>query len=329
MKKGAADLNQRNKEIVFNTIKITAASMIAILAAFALKLEFAVSAGIVAVLSIQPTKKETLKTALGRFLAFLCALVLAYVCFWLMGFNTVAFGVYLFLFIFVCLKFGWNSAMAMDSVLISHFLSKEDMGIAMIMNEFLIFALGTGAGIVANLHLKKDVVTIEELKEQADEQIKKILIRMSERIMTNDITDYNGECFGVLSNYLHKAKNMADVNYKNQFGEKDVFDMEYVKMREKQCEILYEMYKNVRRIKTTPIQAEKISEFLSMVAEEYHKENTVEELLLKFGELDEGMKKEPLPVERREFEDRAQLYSLLRHLEEFLEIKREFANRYL
>lgn len=329
MKKGAADLNQRNKEILFNTIKITAAGMIAILAAFALKLEFAVSAGIVAVLSIQPTKKETLKTALGRFFAFLCALVIAYVCFWLMGFTTVAFGVYLFLFILVCLKFGWNSAMAMDSVLISHFLSKGDMGISMIINEFLIFALGTGTGVVANLHLRKDVVTIEELKEQADDQIKKILVRMSERIMTDDITDYNGECFQVLSNYLHKAKNMADVNYKNQFGQEDVFDMEYIKMRENQCEILYEMYKNVRRIKTTPIQAEKISAFLSMVAEEYHKENTVEDLLFKFHELDEGMKSEPLPVERREFEDRAQLYALLRHLEEFLEIKREFADRYL
>lgn len=329
MKKGAADLNQRNKELLFNTIKITAASMIAILAAFALKLEFAVSAGVVAILSIQPTKKETLKTALGRFLAFLCALVIAYVCFAVMGFHIGAFGVYLFLFIFLCLKLGWNSAMAMDSVLISHFLSKGDMSIPMIMNELLIFLLGTVAGIVANLHLKKDAVTIEELKELADQQIKKILVRMSQRIITRDITDYNGECFVVLSEYLHKAKNMADVNYKNQFGDTDVFDMEYVKMREKQCEILYEMYKNVRRIKTTPIQAEKISAFLSMVAEEYHKENTVEELLVKFYELNESMKKEPLPVERSEFEDRAQLYSLLRHLEEFLEIKKEFASRYL
>lgn len=317
-----------NRNILFNTIKITAASMIAILAAFALQLDFAVSAGIIAILSIQPTKKETMKTALGRFLAFLCALVIAYVCFMASGFNVTAFGVYLFLFILICLKFKWNSAMAMDSVLITHFLSVGSMNMEMIINELLIFILGVSAGIIANIHLKKDIVTIEELKNLTDNQIKKILLRMSERILTEDISDYNGECFNVLYGYLRQAKNIADINYQNQFKKDDIFDMEYLKMREKQCQILYEMYKNVRRIKTTPVQAEKISSFLKMVSEEYHKDNTADELILKFHELDDGMKSEPLPVKRSEFEDRAQLFSLLRLLEEFLEIKGEFAEQF-
>lgn len=318
-----------NRNILFNTIKITAASMIAILAAFALQLDFAISAGIIAILSIQPTKKETMKTALGRFLAFLCALVIAYVCFMAIGFNVTAFGVYLFLFILICLKFKWNSAMAMDSVLITHFLSVGSMNMEMIINELLIFILGVSAGIIANIHLKKDIVTIEELKNLTDNQIKKILLRMSERILTEDISDYNGECFDVLYGYLRQAKSIADINYQNQFKKDDIFDMEYLKMREKQCQILYEMYKNVRRIKTTPVQAEKISSFLKMVSEEYHKDNTAGELLLKFHELDDGMKREPLPVKRSEFEDRAQLFSLLRLLEEFLEIKGEFAEQFI
>lgn len=322
-------MKQNYKDIFWNTIKITAAGMIAILAAFSLHLEFAVSAGIVAILSIQPTKKETLQTAVGRFLAFLCALVIAYVCFLFMGFSVAAYGVYLFFFIMVCLRFGWNSAMAMDSVLISHFLSKGNMEMGMIINELLIFLLGVSAGIVANMHLKKDVVTIEELKEQADNQIKKILARMAERIMTKDMSDYNGECFQVLSQYLRKAKNQAEVNYKNQFGKSDVFDLEYIRMREQQYQVLYEMYKNARTLRTTPVQAENISEFLLLVSSEYHKENTADELLVRFHELDEGMKKEPLPVRRSEFEDRAQLYSLLRRLEEFLEIKKNFAGEFL
>ena len=43
------------KEIGINTIKIAGAAMAAILLAVAMKLEFAVSAGIVAILTIQPT----------------------------------------------------------------------------------------------------------------------------------------------------------------------------------------------------------------------------------------------------------------------------------
>ncbi|MCR5062386.1 MAG: hypothetical protein K6A89_03805, partial [Treponema sp.] len=46
------------KSILTNTVKITAASVLAILCAQILKLDFAVSAGIVAILSVQPTKKE-------------------------------------------------------------------------------------------------------------------------------------------------------------------------------------------------------------------------------------------------------------------------------
>ena len=55
----------------------------------------------------------------------------------------------------------------------------------------------------------------------------------------------------------------------------------------------------------------------------------MDSLLDRFYEIDEGMRTEPLPAERSEFEDRAMLYSLLRHLEEFLRIKKEFANKYL
>lgn len=318
-----------NKTVIINTVKIVLASVTAILLAQLFKLQFAVSAGIIAILSVQPTKKETVKTALGRFFAFVCALGISGVCFGIMGYNVAAFSVYLLVFVFVCLSFGWNSAMAMDSVLISHFLSAERMDSAMIGNEVMLFIIGVSAGIIANLHLHKDVRQMETLRLNMDNQIKKILSRMSERVLTQDNSDYNGECFLVLSGYISEAGKMAEKNFKNQFSETDVFDVEYVRMRQRQCQCLYEMYKNVRKIKTTPVQAQVISAFLKQISEEYHKENTVDGLLDEFYKIDKGMKMEPLPKEREEFEDRAMLFSMLRHLEEFLLIKKEFADRYL
>ena len=59
------------KSILTNTVKVTVGAVpLANLCAQALKLDFAVSAGIVAILSVQPTKKEPLHTALARLLAF-------------------------------------------------------------------------------------------------------------------------------------------------------------------------------------------------------------------------------------------------------------------
>ena len=61
------------KDVVVNTVKIAGAAMIAIFIAMAMEAEFAVSAGVVAILTIQPTKKETIKIALGRFIEFITA----------------------------------------------------------------------------------------------------------------------------------------------------------------------------------------------------------------------------------------------------------------
>ena len=311
-----------------NTIKIAGAAMIAIFIAVAMKVEFAVSAGVVAMLTIQPTKKETIKIALGRFVAFITALLIAYGSFTLFGYGMEAFMIYLVLFVLVCQIFRWYSAMAMNSVLISHFLTFGVMNGETLRNEIILFCIGVGVGIIANLHLHKNVNDMERLKEETDAQIKKILSRMSQRILDRDISDYNGDCFLILGNSIRRAKNVAEENFNNQFGSKDVYDREYIAMREKQCEVLYEMYKNVRTIETTPITAGKISAFLSRMAEVYHKNNTGKELLEQFEELDEGMKHQPLPVERKEFEDRAKLYGLLRHIEEFIKLKIEFAEKF-
>lgn len=318
----------RGTEIIRNTIKIAGAAIIAILIAVALNIEFAVSAGIVAMLTIQPTKKETIKIATGRFVAFMMALLIAYGSFFVAGYNLRAFMIYLILFILLCQKFQWYSAMTMNSVLISHFLTYGVMNKETVYNEIVLFCIGVGIGIIANLHLRKNTFYIEQLKEETDDQIKKILNRMSQRILDKDMSDYNGECFLSLEHSLRMAKNVAEENFNNQFGTKDIFDSEYITMRNKQCLVLYEMYKDVRNIETTPITAGKISEFLKQMSQEYHRTNTGKELLKQFEELDASMKLAPLPVERKEFEDRAKLFGLLRHMEEFIKLKIEFSKRF-
>ncbi|MBQ7752274.1 MAG: hypothetical protein IJR80_01280 [Treponema sp.] len=84
------------KSIFINTVKISAAAIFAVLCAQAMGLDFSVSAGIVAILSVQPTKKETLRTALARLLAFAAALVISITLFNLLG---VGFGILVNIFL--------------------------------------------------------------------------------------------------------------------------------------------------------------------------------------------------------------------------------------
>jgi len=104
----------------------------------------------------------------------------------------------------------------MNSVLISHFLTMQDMSINAVINEVLIFVIGVGMGIIANMHLHKNVDYIEKLKDATDEHIKKILEQMSEKVMKNDDSDYNSELFFELREHIRMAKNVAEENYKKQ-----------------------------------------------------------------------------------------------------------------
>ena len=312
------------KSIITNTIKITLAAVLAILCAQALKLDFTVSAGIVAILSVQPTKKETLRTALARLLAFAVALVISITLFNFLGFTVPVFFLYLLLFILVCQWHKWISAMAMDSVLISHFLSFGKTGLLEIKNEVVLFLLGVGFGILVNLLLHKKTDYIEELKNKTDEQIKLALHRMALRIQNPDLADYDGSCFTSLNKSLFNAKKQAEENYNNQFSKKDTFDTLYLEMREKQTKILYEMYKAARNLQAIPSTAGLLSDFLEKVSNEYHKDNDVKALLDELALIHDKMKSLPLPQARNEFEDRANLFILMERLKEFLQIKHDF-----
>jgi len=313
-----------NKEVFFNTVKISVAAILATGIAIAFELNYALSTGAVAIMTIQPTKRETVKTAAGRFLAFLCALGIAFFCYRILGFTFRGYAVFLLLYIFLCQVVGWYSSMAINAVLMSHFLPAGVMNLSGVVNEGAIFLIGMSIGVIANMHLRKDADYIEELKEDTDNQIKTILHHMSQRILNNEVSAYNESSFQVLAASIERAKYVAYTNYNNQLRVRDDYDIEYIHMRERQCEILYEMYKNIRQIHTTPFTARKISAFLEEMSRAYHKENTGTVLMEQFRELDKSMKGKPLPTERAEFEDRARLFYLLRQIEEFIQVKMDF-----
>ncbi len=312
------------KKVLGNTLKITAAAVLAILCAQALKLDFAVSAGIVAILSVQPTKKETVRTAMARLFAFAVALAVSTVLFNLLGFTLPVFFLYLSIFIFVCQCCGWISAMAMDSVLISHFLTFGKTGSAEILNEVLLFAIGVGFGILVNIFLHKKTDYIEELKSKTDDEIKRVLHRMSLRILNPALPDYDGSCFVGLNESIFIAKKQAEENYNNQFSKNDIYDTRYILMRESQTKVLQEMFKCVCKIRTVPHTAPAVADFLEKVSVEYHKDNDVLSLLSELENIRGIMKTVELPKQRDEFEDRANLFMMLERLEEFLCIKRDF-----
>lgn len=347
-------------EKLTKSLKIALAAMLAMALAQALGLENAVTAGIITILSIQGTKLETLKTAGKRALAFLCALLLAGACYGLLGYTVWAFGVYLFLFVLLCLAMRWQEAIAMDSVLVSHFLVKGCFW-PLLGNEALLFIVGTGFGILVNLHLRSRREQFTRLSDRVDGLIKEILGEMARRLngeygsdseetgrtaMTREtpgqlqgkeLLQNQGQEPGQLQEQtlwqvqerellqaLRQAEDCAVANYGNTPFSRDTYELDYVRMRQRQAVILQAVHENIRGLSYLPCQARQVAQLLERVRQEYHRYNNVEGLLAQMEELFGDMQTQPLPQSREEFEARAVLYYVLRQMEELLKIKRQF-----
>lgn len=316
-----------NRRLLFNALKIATGCVVAIFICMLMGLQFSATSGLITVLSIQNTKKETVFTALGRIIAFFAAVFISGLCFSIVGYNTIAFGIYLFFFIIFCNIFKFYSAVVPVSVLITHILSLEDISFSILLNEFLLLFIGAGIGVLINMHLHKDVKKMHERKNRVDEEIKAILRRMSDRILEEDKTDYNSECFKKIETYISEAEEIAKANDENSLFASENYNIMYIKMRREQCSALYDMYCYVKQMNLTTKQTVIISEFLRKISDEYEENNTVRELVKEADRIFEIMKSEKLPEERAEFENRAILYALLLKIREFLLIKYIFINR--
>lgn len=216
----------------------------------------------------------------------------------------------------------------MDSVLITHFLAEKTMNIPMIANEISLFLIGAGIGVLLNLSLRPKENAWKDKMAEADESIRAIIQRMAERIRTLDRTNYDGSCFLLLDKQLGNAKSLALTNMDNTLGTPSCAELDYVQMREFQSQVLRQIYNSIQMIAYLPDQAPIIADFFERISKEYAKTNDVKSLLDTLHELILSMKNEKLPTKREEFESRAVLFYILKQLEEFLILKRNFVERW-
>lgn len=307
-------------------LKISAGSVAAILLADALGLNYSASAGIITLLTIQDTTKETIAISVKRIMAFLLAAVLAYVVFHLAGYRVLSFGIFLFLFVACCKPLGLSSAVSTNAVLVAHYLTQKDMSLPVIGNEALLLCIGAGIGTLLNLYMPGKVKEIRKMQRILEEDLRNVLFRMAEYIQKEDKSDYTGECFDKLAFDVSTGKKQALDYTNNTFFQEAEYFITYMNMREQQCVVLKEIYKKIVSIRKIPPQAEQISEFIHEIAISFGESNNAKALLEDLSELLSQMKESSLPVTREEFEERAILFSILMDLDRFLKLKKNFAD---
>lgn len=305
-------------------LKLSIAAPLSMVIAQKLGLNYATSAAIITLLTVQDTKKETLEISVKRAIGFVIMTLLCLMLFRMMGHGAFTYAVFLCLFLFISYWAKLEGGITMNAVLASHYLAAEQITLPVIGNEAVILGIGAGMGMLANLIMPENLKKIRADQARIDDSMKRILERMSIYLCREDKSDYTGECFAQVDKLLASMEREASLRIRNTFTRGDTYFIGYMKMRMRQCEVLKSIYTSIMQMTVIPVQAENLSLFLKEISQSFHEKNNVERLMESLVAMRAGYKVSDLPTSREEFENRAILMQITRDLERFLKLKREF-----
>lgn len=321
-----------NNTPYLKTLKIAVGSAVAIIIADLMKLDYGTSAGIIALLSIQDTKKETLLVTAKRAAAFIIAVLMAYITFSFTGYNPLGFGIFLFFFILVLGILRLQDGLSMSAVLITHFLAYGTMTAPLLLNELALFLTGTLTGMLLNLYIPRNTRLIRQDQIRIEDRIRLILNEMAQQMTlcgkngtaSGSVLPPNRTALDELEQDIHEALNRAYENRDNTFLAETRYYIQYMEMRRNQCSVLKIIDTHIGKLYHIPANAERISAFFRHASENLHESNNAEALLEEYDRLKKRYQTQPLPHSRIEFENRAMLFQILNELECFLLLKRDF-----
>lgn len=310
----------------FQVIKMSLAFFFAMEIALFFDCQYAASAGIVALLTIQNTKKETFIIGLKRVFSFCLSFICAFCVFYIFGFSVFSFAIFLMIFVgFSCLGH-LEDGIAMNAVITTHYLIEEQMSVYWIQNELMIFMIGIVVGIIINLYMPSQMKRIQKSLDDLDKDIKDLLLRMSHCLLKEQKHGTLYQSFDCLFEQVETMQNQTYLEMNNRLLNETRYEFNYLIMRKEQLSILHDIYNFVVQIDFVGDQAQLISSFLSQMSLEYHAHNDMTSIKEKFLSLKLHFQQDQLPVTRDEFENRAKLYMILCYLEKFIDIKYSFVH---
>ena len=277
------------------TIKLTLATCLAAALAAFLGLSNAISAGIIAILSVSDTRRSTIKLARNRLLS-----------------------TYLF---------GWEIGITPSTVLVTHLLLAHSVSWSLLANEMAVFLIGTGFALLANLYMASNQQDIDNYHIQVEEQLKKILLRFEYFLKAGDGRN-DAALIKELDTILQEALELVYLDHSNHLFHQTNYHIHYFEMRQAQNRILEDMAGNINNCQLAASESLILARLFSKTAQQLSQENPAHELVEEIEACLAVFRERPLPKTRQEFETRATLLQLLRDLETFIKIKVEFYQNY-
>lgn len=314
------------KKTLYYTLKIGLGVYIAFFLADLLQLQSPITAAIITILSVNETRKKSLYVSVKRFIAGNVAIVLAFIIFYFFGFRIEGLVILLLIYIPFAFKINAKESIISGFVLASHVLAFESISISIFFEENLILIIGILTGFFLIIHMPDIEKELIESKKNIEKEFSQILMKMSLSLKN---LCYIGESIDLeeLEKVIKGAKKLSYKYKDNALTDERGEYIDYFQMRLIQLYRLMYMKDHLNQIFITQEQAVPLSKVTEYISNIIGNEPKVEIILDQLETLRMNYKKEPLPSNREEFENRSVLFQYLNDLEEFIKIKKRYLNK--
>ncbi len=319
-------LERINQKTMLRVIKIAFGSCVAIYIAEYFQLQFAVAAGSITLLTVVTTKWQTVRLSGWRVATFLISGVIAWWVFQWVDSEWLAYGLYRLIVAAISEVMGWGATISVNAVIGTHFLTTMDFTPEFIKNEFYLVLIGISIALILNLfngnirHKRK----IENGMRDVEKGLQEVLQELAGYLRKQEISEDVWERLKSLEREIRSFVEEAREYQENTFQFHPQYYISYFEMRLNQCRVLDSLHAEIMRIRNMPVQAEVIADYMLYLKKYVIEINEPSEQLKRLYDIFDGMKTQPLPVCREEFENRALLYHVLMDIEQFLEYKAKF-----
>lgn len=313
-----------DKNLIVQGIKMSVGVVVAIAIATLLKLDYPLSAGVIALLTMLDIKRKSIEIAVTRFSSAIVALLISSLLFSVFGFQLYVLFVFLFIYIVLVYTFNAKAGLIVNTVLVSHLYGDQIVNFKSIINEIGLMFIGIVIALIVQIHVNNMVKDVKISIQELETKMKDIIEGMGHNLNNMCLINASRVTIDELKVVLETGKKLA-TTYTNNYYIKDTsYYNKYFEMRSKQVDKLFNMERHFNKVIITKDEAVPISEFTLLVAKEFEENNDCVNLLINLEKLRKFYKNSKLPSSREEFEIRASMYQFLNDLEELILIKRDF-----
>lgn len=314
------------KSIISRTIKTALASLLAIIVSQELSLEFAAAAGIIAILNVFDTRKATIEGGLRRTLSAVIALLIGGFLFEKLGYKNWVFGLYLLLFVPVSFLLKIELGLGPSSVIVTHLLAFGKIDSTIILNEMALVFIGTGFAMLTNFYAPTSQDKLNRLIESIDDDMKFILNLFGKSLVENLDVELYEDKISELETDIDKAIDIAIIENDNLI-ENSRDSLHDLRLREREMDLLEEMYDDLRTIPPEYSDGKYISDILIQASQNLTDGGEMLKVKDRIDFLKNHFHMMELPDTHEEFAIRSAIFQVFRSLDQFIDISNQITNK--